>query len=307
LKTALAIDKVTPTIGAEISGVDLKQPLSAGIVRAIKQALWDHQVIFFRNQRLTAEALHAFAKRLGRLSAHPSTKFRHPRIHELTFVTADETSTQVFGLGWHTDQSAQETPPIASLLYVTEAPDLGGDTLWSSMYAAYEALSQPMKTFLGGLTAFHNGLKPAQGYVMAPANTMLHNEHPVVTRHPETGRPALFVNRFQTTHIPQLTWSESEALLSFLYAHAEQPRFQCRFRWRDNSLALWDNRAAQHTVVWDYYPKVRRALRATLAGPAVLAMDPVRALKTNEQPKRSSAEFAADFMASSKKRKSPRR
>jgi taurine dioxygenase len=261
------VTPLTPTIGAEITGVKLGARLSDGAFEAIQDALFRHQVLFFREQKLSPSSFLAFARRFGPVTPHPSLRYKHAEHEELAVVRADETSQHVFGLGWHADQTAQETPPLLSMLYLTEAPALGGDTLWSSMYAAYDALSEPMKAFLATLTAAHNSLKPLEGYIMGASRNMIHNEHPVITRHPVTGRPSIFVNRTMTTNIPQLRWAESEALLSFLYQHAEAPRFQCRFRWTADTVAIWDNRSTQHTVVWDYAPQVRQAVRATVEGP----------------------------------------
>jgi taurine dioxygenase len=278
----LNVIAITPTLGAEVCDVDLVGDISEALFQSIASALWRYQVLFFRNQNLTQNEFACFSRRFGSLMKHPVPSKRHPTIDELTQVRADETSKHVFGDGWHSDQSALAIPPSLSLLYVNTLPEVGGDTLWCSTYAAYEKLSEPFKALVNGLTAFHNNLKPSKGYILAPNGAMAHNEHPVVIRHPITGRNALFVNRFATTHIPQLAWGESEALLGYLYSHIEHVRFQCRFRWSKNTIAIWDNRCTQHTVVWDYFPSVREALRATVVGEVPVAAFPDLAVKINE-------------------------
>jgi len=288
------IEPLTPTLGAEVTQVDLRDRRPAAIA-AIKKALVEHQVLFFRDQDLAPEEFLALGKAMGTISFHPSYKKRHPTVPELTVVEATPTSTVVFGEGWHADQTCQIAPPSVALLHVTELPPAGGDTIWSSATAAYEALSEPMKHFARGLTAYHNGVKPTRGYVMAPVNEMLHNEHPVVIAHPVTKRPVLFVNRIMVTHIPQLTWNESERVLALLYEHVAEPRFHVRFRWSRNTVAIWDNLSTQHTVVWDYHGHSRRAFRLTLEGTKPVAADPKRVRFQDEQMVRYEDETHPDF------------
>ena len=277
LAQRLTIEPLEPTIGAEIHGVDLSQPLSDDLLAQIKAALWEHQVIFFRDQHLSPEQHIAFGRLFGNLHVHPlgyENEASHP---ELLRIHADEKSKYVAGEELHSDVTCEPEPPMGSILYLREVPPTGGDTLFSSMYAAYDALSPSMKQFLEGMTAIHDGVKPwTTGYKIRPDKAFPRAEHPVVTVHPETGRKILFVNRGFTTRIRQLMYEESNALLEFLYQHLAHPRFQCRFRWRANSIAFWDNRCTQHQAVWDYYPARRSGHRVTIAGQAPEAADVAR-------------------------------
>lgn len=256
--------QITPLVGAEIDNVDLTSPLSPEVVREIRHALVTYGVVGFRDQVLDMEQQIAFAAHFGKLYIHPvaDLKSRYP---EMTPVYADENSTRVFGEDWHSDASCDLEPPLGSILQLQEVPDVGGDTMFSSMYAAYDTLSQPMKDMLEGLTAVHDG-----GHVFRrrfdKTREYPRNEHPVVIRHPESGRKALFVNGQYTTHIVQLPPAESDALLAFLYDHVGTPELTCRFSWRPGSLVFWDNRAVQHKAVFDYYPRRRVGTRVQVCG-----------------------------------------
>jgi taurine dioxygenase len=155
---------------------------------------------------------------------------------------------------------------MGSMLYLTELPAVGGDTLFASMYAAYERLSPTMQEFLAGLVAIHDGdpVFGARGLVPRNGDRFAQTEHPIVRTHPVTGRKLLFVNQEFTTRIKGLTKLESDALLQMLWRHAETPEFQCRFRWQKNSVAFWDNRCAQHHAMWDYFPQRRHGYRITI-------------------------------------------
>lgn len=267
---ALRIEPVTPTIGAEIRGIDLTGPLEEPVIRAIHDALMDHLVVFFRDQDLTVEQLAAFGRRFGAPHTHPSLAELpgHPGVMP---IHTDADSKVYAGRGWHSDVSCDAEPPMGSILHLHEVPEQGGDTLFANAYAAYEALSEPMRDFLGDLTAVHASAHNFGGYFgTKEAETrdgfFPENVHPVVRCHPVTGRKALFVNEIFTTRIVGLEAGESRALLHFLFAHIAEPRFQCRFRWRRNSVAFWDNRAAQHMALWDYYPATRSGHRFTLCG-----------------------------------------
>ncbi len=266
---ALRVRQINPVLGAEISGVDLSQDLSDETIGQIRQALLDHLVIFFRDQEIDYDQHKAFGRRFGSLHVHPRAP--SPEGHpELLVIHADENSKRVAGQGWHSDVSCDETPPMGSILHLTQVPDTGGDTLFANMYAAYEALSKPMKHFLEGLSARHesahiyrgNYYKNAQG----ARDEQPSNLHPVVRTHPETGRRALFVNSAFTTRIDGLTRGESKSLLNYLFHHIENPALQVRFQWRPNSIAFWDNRCTQHLAVFDYWPKVRHGVRVTIEG-----------------------------------------
>ena len=269
MSQAIEITKVTPHCGAEIHGVDLSQPLDDATFSQIEKAHAEHCVIFFRDQRLTPEQHKAFARRFGELHIHPA----YPRLveghPEIMEIYADEKSKRVAGEDWHSDVSCDPEPPLGTVLHMHELPPVGGDTLFASMYAAYEALSAPMKRLLEGMTAIHDGEHVYRGRyegVVETGKTYPRAEHPVIRTHPVSGRQALFVNRGFTTRIVQLSKFESSAVLEMLFRHVETPEFQCRFRWQPGSVAFWDNRCAQHHAMWDYYPQRRRGLRVTIKG-----------------------------------------
>ncbi len=265
--TPITVHPLTPTLGAEVHGVDLTRPLPDDVFDAIKRALWEHQVIFFRDQALTPETHLAFGRRFGSLHVHPLKQGAHPTHIEMLRIHGDEHSKRVPGEDWHTDVSCEPEPPMGSILHLHEVPPNGGDTIFASMYAAYDSLSPSMQRFLEGLTAVHDGGKPWMTYgYPAPAVPYPRSEHPIIAVHPETGRRCLFVNRGFTTHIPALSRTESEAVLGMLYRHIEHPRFMCRFRWRVNSVAFWDNRCVQHQAIWDYFPARRSGWRVTVNG-----------------------------------------
>lgn len=264
----LRVNPLTPTLGAEIGGVDLSQPLNDVVLGAVHGALLEHQVIFFRDQQLSPASQVALGKRFGVLQAHPVA----PHIDgypELMRIHTDEHSARHNGADWHTDLSCEPNPPMGSILYLTTVPDTGGDTLFASMYAAYDALSPAMQRILEPLRAVHES-EAAFGQTYREAQLEQKRErpravHPVVQAHPETGRKALYVNPTYTTCIEGLALRESDALLGFLCEHLSQPRFQCRFSWRPNSVAFWDNRCVQHLAIWDYFPQSRSGARVTIA------------------------------------------
>ena len=264
---AIQVEKLTPHVGGEISGVDLSQPLDERTFKEIHDALIDNGVIFFRDQTLTPEQHKAFGRLFGELHVHPAA----PAVEghqEILLIHADEKSKRVAGEDWHSDVSCEPEPPLGSILYMHELPPVGGDTLFASMYAAYDALSDPMKRLLESFTAFHEGEHVFRGRygVKDDGKVFPKAEHPVIRTHPVSGRKALFVNRGFTTRIVQLKRAESDAILQMLYRHVETPEFHCRFRWRERSIAFWDNRCVQHHAMWDYYPQRRHAHRVTVKG-----------------------------------------
>jgi taurine dioxygenase len=185
-------------------------------------------------------------------------------------IHADKDSPRANGEGWHTDVSCDLEPPMGSILYIKKCPPKGGDTLFASMYAAYEALSDRMKTYLDGLTAVHDGESVYRGlyknFNVADKPEYPRAIHPVVRTHPVTGKKGLYVNRGFTRSLVGLPRDESDAILRYLYEHMENPLFQCRFRWQENSIAFWDNRCVQHRAMWDYWPHTRSGNRVTVAG-----------------------------------------
>ena len=265
---SIQVEKLTPNAGAEIRGADLSQPLDERTFKEIHAALIDNGVIFFRDQHLTPAQQKAFGRLFGELHIHPAAPKEVPEHPEILVIHADENSKHVAGENWHSDVSCDLEPPMGSILYMHELPPVGGDTLFASMYAAYEALSEPMKRFLEPLTAMHEGEHVYRGRygVDDRGKVFPKAEHPVIRTHPVSGRKALYVNGGFTTRIKQLPRPESDAVLQFLYRHVETPEFHCRFRWQVNSVAFWDNRCVLHHAMWDYYPQRRHGHRVTIKG-----------------------------------------
>jgi taurine dioxygenase len=269
-RAAVRIKPLTPVIGAEIEGIDLDQPGDDDAFTLIHDALIQHQVIFFRDQDISVEAQMDLGRRFGELVAHPNDPglVDHP---EVMIIHADELSKRVAGESWHSDVSCEQEPPLGSILRIHTLPETGGDTLFASMYAAYGALSEPMKAFLGGLTAVHDGAPYYRSVNQRigrddGGRSYPRAEHPVIRTHPVSGRKAIFVNKMFTTHIAGIPRAESDAILAFLFDHVQQAQFQCRFRWRKDSIAFWDNRCVQHQAIWDYWPQTRSGYRVTIKG-----------------------------------------
>jgi taurine dioxygenase len=251
---------LTPTIGAIISGVDLTKPLSNAEVEDLHQALTDHQVIFFRDQRLDPGSLSRVGRYFGELQRHALKGMDgFPDVRQLH---ADENSKHVSGEEWHTDMSCIETPPLGSILYMHTLPPQGGDTIFASMYAAYDALSPGMKAYLEDLTAEHDGHLAFGRF--DPNGVYPKAVHKVIRTHPVSGKKVIFVNRGFTSHINEVSKRESDAILQYLYSHCENAYFQCRFKWEPHSVAFWDNRCTQHLAVWDYFPNVRSGYRVQI-------------------------------------------
>ncbi len=268
---------VAGTLGAEISGIDLAEPLDDRTFAAIHAALLEHLVIFFRDQRLTPEQHIAFGRRFGELHVHPyiPNLEGYPEIIKLRSAEDGPGAMAYQSNQWHTDLTYSANPPLASILYGVIVPEAGGDTMWNNLYAAYESLSPQLQAFVGSLTAVHNIVisMPSDFMSQSWAPDQLKRmqevtppvEHPVVRTHPETGRKGLFVNRNFTSHIKGFSSLESDALLALLYAHIEQPEFAVRFHWQEGSLAMWDNRCTQHYALTDY-SSLRVMHRVTVCG-----------------------------------------
>jgi taurine dioxygenase len=266
----ITVEKLTPTIGAEISGVDLRE-LSDQQFERIHDALMKHLVIFFRNQSLTPDQQKAVGRRFGKIEGHryaAATNLPgHPEIWVLERQGSREKHARFRFGEFHADITCDEAPPMGAVLAIQELPEGGGgDTLWASMYAAYEGLSDPISRLVEGLTAIHTGRVFETAESQREGVRFPISEHPVVRTHPVTGRRGLFVNRTFTDHIVQLSPAESDAVLRMLYEHIARPEYQCRFRWEPGSVAIWDNRCTQHNPIHDYHPSKRRVHRVTIAG-----------------------------------------
>jgi len=264
------VSAITPVLGGEVGGLDLSEPPDDATFHQLQDALTEYQVLFFRDQDISVEALMALGARFGDLVAHPNDPGLEGH-SEVMILHADETSKRVAGESWHSDVSCEAEPPMGSILRIHTLPETGGDTLFASMYAAYDVLSEPMQRFLDGLTAMHDGAPYYRSVNLRigrddQGREYPHAEHPIVRTHPVSGRKALFVNSMFTTHIVGLAKKESDAILAFLFEHVDRPQFQCRFRWQKNSIAFWDNRCVQHQAIWDYWPQTRSGYRVTIKG-----------------------------------------
>lgn len=270
MTNSLKIEPVTGAIGAEIHGLDLSKELDTETVAAVRQALLDHCVVFFRDQDLNVARQKAFARRFGALFLHPyfAGSQSDPEVIDVVREPGDR---RIVGEDWHSDTPQVPEPPMGSILYGVEVPPYGGDTLFANQYLAYESLSPGLKRMLEGRRALHSDRRnagPAQALNAARATKIrvvdewreTANLHPVVRTHPETGRKALYVNRVTSIAFEDMTEEESAPLLQYLYAQASRPEFCCRFRWATGSVAFWDNRCAQHTAINDT-GSFRRAMR----------------------------------------------
>jgi taurine dioxygenase len=275
--TRIGIKRLSPAIGAEIEGVDLRVEQDEATIAEIRAALVKHRVIFFRDQDISVAQHKAFARRFGELEIHPATPKGQPDPEVLHIAYDDKRRGQENQ--WHSDVTWREKPSLGSILRARVVPELGGDTLFACMAAAYQGLSPAMKEWVCTLTAVHDiskvfarrlGKSPEELHAEYPPM-----EHPVVRTHPESGERALYVNTAFTSHIKGLSAKESDWLLSHLYAQATIPEYQCRFRWQANSIAFWDNRASQHLAASDYFPAYRAMERVTIAGDRPF-FDPVR-------------------------------
>lgn len=269
----LEIRPLTPTIGAEIHRIDLREAVGASQLKELRVALLAWKVLFFRDQDITTEQHLDFAGKFGGLEVHPFAPHK-PGYPEVLAIAHNRESRGKENT-WHSDVTWRLEPSLGSILRSIEIPAVGGDTLFADMYAAYDGLSDEVKAEIDGKTAIHDfghfrkGLRRAgksEAEIEEYNKAYPPAEHPVVRTHPETGRKALYVNAAFTQHIVGMERDESAALLKHLYAQATIPEYQCRFRWTVNALAFWDNRASQHYAVSDYWPAVRRMERVTVGG-----------------------------------------
>ena len=268
------VRRIAGALGAEIHGVDLSADLSDGMVAALRQALLDHLVIFFRDQDLPPARFLALARRFGTPIEYPFVRGIEG-FPEIIAVTKLPHETVNFGGVWHSDTTYLSQPPMATLLVARETPPIGGDTLFANQYLAFESLSSAMRTLLSGLRGVASSAKADSSRTRedrirsdgtAEARKLLTAQHPAVRTHPETGRKALYVNVAHTVSFAGMTEDESAPLLNFLFRHQIRPEFTCRFQWRPGSLAIWDNRCAQHYAMNDYQGHKRMMQRITLAG-----------------------------------------
>ncbi|MDJ0777992.1 MAG: TauD/TfdA family dioxygenase [Gammaproteobacteria bacterium] len=274
----IRVTPVSPALGAEIGNVDIAAGVSDEQFAEIRQAFIEYGVIFLRDQEITPEQHIGFAERWGQININRFFRpvASHPQIAE---VRKEPHQKNNIGAQWHTDHSYDQVPALGSILYAREVPRVGGDTLFASMYAAYDALSDGMQRMLLGLQAEHSSrhsfgeeayvgidddeLGGRLGNVEAATQDAL---HPVVIKHPLSGRPALYVNPEFTLRFAGWTDAESRPLLEYLYQHARQNEFTCRFHWQPGSMAIWDNRATQHCALNDYHGQRRLMHRITLDG-----------------------------------------
>ena len=270
----MKIKQIAGALGAEISGVDLSQGVSAQLAADIRKVFLDHQVIFLRNQSLTPAQFLAFAKSMGEPVEYPFVKGLDgfPHIIEVKKLEHEKVN---FGGIWHSDTTYLDVPPMGSMLLSREVPPYGGDTLFANQYLAYESLSGTLQRLLDGLLGVSTSAKAdvsktredrikSDGKDAAPQQYRA--EHPIVRTHPETGRKALYVNVAHTAGIKGMTDEESAPILNFLFAHQVKPELTCRFAWDANAIAFWDNRCAQHNPVNDYHGFRRVMNRITLKG-----------------------------------------
>jgi taurine dioxygenase len=280
----VSVRPLNAALGAEITGIDLREPLGADTAELLRKALCDHQVLFLRDQDITVDQQVAFAQCFGPVDAdalyNAATKSDLP-----PGVTTLRTLRGGVGAGaadvWHADSMFRAEPPGGAVLRAVKLPRRGGDTLFASMATAYEALSPPMQRFLEGLQAEHSMHVTGDRIRLRGGKTVLpdlppeatHAVHPIVRIHPGSGRKMLFVSGSWTTHIVGLEEHESNALLSFLFEHVKTPEFHCRFSWEVDSVAVWDNRAVLHYAAGDY-DEERIMVRVSIAGERPLGPTP---------------------------------
>jgi taurine dioxygenase len=271
----LEVRRIAGALGAEIHGIDLAAPELGESIAAIRSLLLEHNVIFFRGQRLDEAGLKAFASQFG-------TFFRHPYFlpegdPDVIVIRRAPGDKRIVGEGWHSDTPAVAAPPMASLLYGEDVPPYGGDTLFANQYLAYDTLSPAMQRMLDGVRVVYSDTRVAGSSAGRNAQSATksredagfrHSQgvHPVVRTHPETGRKALYIIRPLMVHFDGMSKEESDGLAEYLYEHSHRPEFTCRFRWEPGSLAFWDNRCTQHTALNDTGPFHRVMRRVQLTG-----------------------------------------
>ncbi len=278
--TQMEVRPISGALGAEILGVDLADGIDDETFARIRAPFFEHGVIVIRDQNLTPEQHLAVARRFGPINVNRffTPVDGHPEVAE---VRKEPHQRQNIGGRWHTDHSYDEVPALGSMIYAIEVPPVGGDTLFANMSLAFETLSQGMKAMLSKLEAVHSSRQVfGPGYKANPdlsdrfrnaEQAVQDAVHPVVIRHPHTGRRVLYVNPIFTVRFAGWTEEESRPLLDYLYAHAAKPEFSCRVQWRNGSLGLWDNRATWHLALNDYHGHRRLLHRVTIEGTTLSA------------------------------------
>ncbi|MBO0740512.1 MAG: TauD/TfdA family dioxygenase [Hyphomicrobiaceae bacterium] len=272
MRNQIQVEPIAGSIGALIHNVDVSADLDDTAIGAIRKALLDHCVVFFRNQKLDAERHKAFTRRFGSIFVHPNYKGMQAD-PEIILITREPGDQKIVGEEWHADTTMMPTPPMGAILYAIEVPPYGGDTLFANQYQAYAALSDGMKRMLANVRAVHSDRKVAgpQANKNAYRATKVREDadwretvstHPVVVTHPETGRKLLYVNASYTVGFEDMAEDESRPLLDYLLQHGHRPEFTCRFRWEPGSIAFWDNRACKHLAIHDA-GRFRRVMRRT--------------------------------------------
>ena len=265
------VEAITPSIGAEISGVSLNKDLNSATVEKIYSALIKHQVIFFRDQDISPETHLKLAESLGDIDpGHPV--YPHVEGYQSIVLLKNDAHTRPDTNDWHKDLTFKANPPFASILHGVSVPQVGGDTLWASMSAAYESLSDGWKEHLEGLEAIHDmgtfrndyykdgGIKSVNNALKKVGSAV----HKVIETHPISGLKYLNINQSFTRNIVNESQGPSDHILQFLFQHITKPEFQVRFHWENNSIAIWDNRITQHYAVCDYLPHSRHMQRVTV-------------------------------------------
>ena len=266
------IKPFAPNLGAVITNVDLSNDINDAELKGIRDAFLKFQVLFFQSQSEISPENHIKLGRcFGDLHIHPAAPKmkKYPQIFE---INTDKNSKIANGAeDFHSDVSCDIEPPLGTMLQLHILPECGGDTMFANMYMAYEALSNPMQKFLSDLKASHESEHFYRGRYKTESNSESKTEypsaiHPVIRTHPETGKKAIFVNKFFTTRILGLKPQESKFILDFLFSHIEKTEFQIRYRWNKNDMAFWDNRCTLHKAIWDYFPNERKGRRVTIKG-----------------------------------------
>ncbi len=272
--STIRVKKVGANIGAEISDIDLTNKLDDATVQAVGAALAEHGLLIFRDQDISSDNLVDFGRCFGELTVHPFSPNRESAPHLIIFDNNKDNPP--FGTDiWHSDETFRQAPPMGTMLVAKQVPEIGGDTMYVSMSSAFDGLSDRMQNFISGLEAVHD-FKPFRKLFSNDAEgqaDLQHWEreyppvlHPVVRKHPVTGKKVLFVNPQFTLSIKDMDEQESRSLLQLLFQQALVPEYQIRHHWRKHTLVFWDNRSTQHYAIHDYYPQRRQMERVTIGG-----------------------------------------